>query len=63
MRYLVLAAEYTQSALRDEQVGHVVPEEVGLPWELGDRIRDWNERYRGIIPLGPDKRAGRENLG
>lgn len=57
MRYLVLAAEYTQSALRDEDVGHVVPEEVGLSWELGDRIRDWNERYRRVIPLGPEKRA------
>lgn len=34
MRYLVLAAEYTQSALRDEYVGHVTPEEIGLSWEL-----------------------------
>lgn len=56
MRYLVFAAEYTQSALRDEHVGHVVPEEVGLSWELGVRIRDWNERYRRVIPLGPEKR-------
>lgn len=56
MRYLVLAAEYTQSALRDEHVGHVTPEEVGLSWDLGARIRDWNERYRKVIPLGPEQR-------
>lgn len=60
MRYLVLAAEYTQSALRDENVGHVVPEEVGLSWELGGRIRDWNERYRRVIPLDPEKRTESE---
>lgn len=57
MRYLVLAAEYTQSALRDEHIGHVIPEEIGLSWELGDRIRRWNERYRRVIPLGPEERA------
>lgn len=60
MRYLILSADYTQSALRDEHVGHVVPEEVGLPWALGDQIRDWNERYRRVIPLGPEERAESE---
>ncbi|HEX9696347.1 MAG TPA: hypothetical protein VGB64_08535 [Actinomycetota bacterium] len=57
MRYLTLAADYTQSALRDDHLGAVVPEEVGLAGELGDRIRDWNTRYRGIIPLSPEQRA------
>jgi len=57
MRYLTLMAEYTQSALRDDFLGPVTPEEVGLSWALGDRIRDWNERYRFVVPLGPDKRT------
>lgn len=57
MKYLTLSAEYTQSALRDDFAGPVVPEEVGLPWELGERIRDWTERYRVIIPLDESKRA------
>lgn len=56
MRYLTLAAHYTQSALRDDFVGTVVPEEVGLSECLGDRIRDWNDRYRAVIPLGEAER-------
>lgn len=51
MRYLTLAADYMQSALRDDFVGTVVPEEVGLTESLGSRIRDWNGRYKAIIPL------------
>lgn len=56
MRYLVLSADYTQSALRDEYTGTVVPEEVGLPEGLAKRIREWNERYRQIIPLDEEQR-------
>ena len=51
MRYVTLAAHYTQSALRDDSAGTVVPEEVGLSEDLGDRIRDWNVRYRTVMPL------------
>ncbi len=51
MRYLTLAADYTQSALRDDFAGTMVPEEIGLSEGLGDRIRDWNNRYRSVIPL------------
>jgi hypothetical protein len=57
MKYLTLAADYTQSPLRDDFVGPVVPEEIGVPWELGDRIRDWNTRYRTIIPLDEAQRS------
>lgn len=56
MRYLTLAADYTQSALRDDFVGTVVPEEVGLTESLGGRIRDWNGRYKAIIPLDETER-------
>ncbi len=51
MRYLTVVADYTQSPLRDDYVGTVVPEEIGLSWELGAQLRDWNDRYRAIIPL------------
>ncbi len=57
MRYLTLSADYTQSALRDDFVGTVVPEEVGLTESLGDRIRDWNRRYKAIIPLDEAERG------
>lgn len=57
MRYLTLIADYTQSPLRDDFVGTVIPEEVGLPWELGERIRDWNRRYRAVIPVEVGERA------
>lgn len=35
----------------------VVPEAVGLPREIGDRIRGWNARYRVVIPLDAADRA------
>jgi hypothetical protein len=57
MRYLTLAADYTQSALRDDFAGTVVPEEAGLTESLGDRIRDWNDRYRAVIPLDEAERG------
>ena len=60
MRYLTLAANYTESPLRDDFIGSLVPEEAGLSWELGDRLRDWNDRYRAVIPLGPDERSSGE---
>lgn len=59
MRYLTVAADYTGSALRDDQVGSVVPEEVGLPSPLGVRMCAWNARYRAVMPLGPAERAER----
>jgi hypothetical protein len=57
LRYLTLAAEYTGSPLRDDFIGSIVPEEAGLSWDLGDWIRDWNERYREITPLDMKERA------
>ena len=51
MRYLTVVADYTQSPLRDDYIGTVVPEEIGLSWELGAQLRDWNDRYRAILPL------------
>lgn len=51
MRYLTVVADYTQSPLRDDYIGTVVPEEIGLSWELGAQLRDWNDRYRAIIPI------------
>ena len=60
MRYLTLMADYTESAVRDDFAGALVPEEVGLSYELGDRIRDWNVRYRAIIPLSPPQRREKQ---
>ncbi len=57
MRYLTLAADYTNSAVRDDFAGSVVPEEVGLSDELGSAIRGWNDRYRSIIPMSADARS------
>lgn len=57
MRYLTLAADYTQSALRDDYLGTVVPEEIGIADSLAEKIRDWNKRYRSIIPLDQSARS------
>lgn len=60
MRYLTLSANYTESALRDDHLGSVAPEEIDLPEELADRICDWKVRYRRIIPLSVEERAEEE---
>ena len=60
MLYLTLIPSYTGSPLRLDDVGEVVPEEVGLSWELGERLRDWNARYKRIIPLGDVARRSQE---
>jgi hypothetical protein len=57
LRYLTLAADYTQSALRDDFIGSVVPEEVGISDTLSARIRAWNTRYRAVIPLHETQRV------
>lgn len=56
MRYLTLMADYTASALRDDFVGPVEPEDLGLDGDLVAAIRGWNERYRAVIALGPRER-------
>ena len=57
MRYLTVAAEYTGSALKDDFTGPIDPEELGLPASIGERLREWNEAYREVIPLGPNERG------
>lgn len=61
MRYLTLAADYTQGSLRDDFVGPVEPEELGLPMTLCEELRTWNEEYRSIIPLSEETRQRIEN--
>jgi hypothetical protein len=56
MRYLTLAADYMQSALRDQHTGTVTPEEAGLPENLSDLICDWNARYQPVISLDMENR-------
>ncbi|MGH9189653.1 MAG: hypothetical protein ACRD0Q_06430 [Acidimicrobiales bacterium] len=40
----------------------MVPEEVGLTEGLGDRIRDWNDKYRAVIPLDEAERRSSPTL-
>jgi hypothetical protein len=58
MRYLILAADYTDSPLRDEFEGPV-RSLAGLGLSIG-LVRDldaWNQRYRSVISLGPERRS------
>lgn len=56
MRYLTIAAEYTQSPLRDDFQGPIDPESVGLPPSIRNALEDWNTRYREIIPIAQEQR-------
>ncbi len=55
MRHLTLAAEYTQSALRDDYLGPMMPEEIGLPWEL------WTKLAIGTTDIAPSSRSAWKN--
>lgn len=57
LRYLTLSADYSEPGLRDDFQGPIAPEQIGLPPEIGDQIRNWNDRYQEIILLGPQERA------
>jgi hypothetical protein len=56
MRYLRLAADYGQVSLRDEQAGPTTATELGLPSDLVEDLKAWNERYQRVIPAGIDQR-------
>jgi hypothetical protein len=57
MRYLVVAAHYTSSPLQEKDGELLRPEDLGLPAELCDALREWNEDYRDVIPLDPAGRS------
>jgi hypothetical protein len=57
MKYLTLAADYSQSPLRDDYAGPLDPTAAGLRADLSVRLNDWNDRYRAIIPLSIEERS------
>lgn len=57
MRYLTLMADYMAPPLQDDFAGPVEPERLGLNALLAAGIRDWNNRYRAVIPLSERDRA------
>ncbi len=60
MKYLTLAADYGQLALRDEQAGPLNAADLAIPAELADELERWNRRYQQIIPLGTNERRSGE---
>ena len=62
MRYVLLAADYLEPVLRDENSGedlllHLRPREG-----LAERIATWNEAYQPIIPLEAHARLDAADL-
>lgn len=60
MRYLTIAADYTQSGLRDDFEGPIQPEDLQLSAELCKRLKKWNDAYRCVIPLDDSERQAPE---
>lgn len=61
MRYLTIAADYTQSSLRDDFEGPIEPETLHLSKTLCEELREWNDQYRKIIPLSEEARRRATN--
>lgn len=57
MTYFVLAAGYLELSLRDEQMGSVRIDELGLTTTLVGELSCWNERYQTIIPRDVAERS------
>jgi hypothetical protein len=60
MRYLTIAADYTQSCLRDDFEGPIRPEALNLPKELCAELCSWNNAYRKIIHLDDEERSKKD---
>lgn len=60
MRYLTIAANYTQSCLRDDFEGPIEPESLNLSDGLCSELRAWNDAYRRVIPLDEEERSTTE---
>ena len=56
MRYLILAADYGEVSLRDEEADPTMGSELGLPSDLVADLIAWNERYQPVIPADIDQR-------
>jgi hypothetical protein len=57
MRYLTLAADYGEVAIRDERSGSLALAELSLPEDLASAIVAWNDRYQTVIPAGEHERG------
>jgi len=57
MKYLTLIPDYTSSCLKEDSIGYINIEDLGLPQSFTDRLLKWHESYRKIIPLGEDQRS------
>ena len=57
MRYLTLAADYREIAIRDELAGAQKPTELGLSVELVADLAAWNERYQAVVPADQHQRG------
>lgn len=57
MRYLTIAADYTQSCLHDDFEGPITPEALKLSGDLCTELHSWNDLYKQVIPLDMEQRA------
>lgn len=62
MRYLILAADYLQPTLRDDDPDSDLDLLQELSAELKLDIAEWNEGYQVIIPMDPDARSAAADL-
>lgn len=60
MRYLTVAASYTDSGLQDDFDGPLTAEALNLPRSLSENLRLWNEQYQAVIPLSGEQRLQRQ---
>ncbi len=59
MKYITLIADYTQSCVHDDYMGSLELNELDLSPEIIKQLIQWNDRYKSIIRLSQEERAGR----
>ena len=62
MQYLTLSPDYTGSCLKEDDGDYIEIDELSLPAEIKEKINDWHNDYRKIIPLDEEERAQKKEL-
>jgi len=56
MKYVILAADYSDDYLKEEFSGENVIEILQLDKDTKDKLRMWNDNYKLIIPMEAKER-------
>ncbi len=56
MRYLTIMPDYTNSCINDDFEGPITLESLNLPKKFINKLTNWHDSYKEIIPLDENER-------